>query len=166
MSIFRSNSQRFDVVILGSGMAGIPAVQKCLDLGAKTAIVIGNLLGGTCLNVGCIPTKAIWQANHMKTEIERSKKFGYTIEERLAKKRSYNNSNQKYKQQQNFVDFKSIMEYQAKIVNGLMGLKTNLDGEYAAINMVKGNTKKRQNVKPDYVFSSVEDMGDNLSVML
>src|SRR5918995_2642420 len=132
MNTLKSNSQRFDVIILGSGMAGIPAVQKCLDLGAKTAIVIGNLLGGTCLNVGCIPTKAIWQANHMKTEIERSKKFGYTIEERLAKKRSYNNSNQKYKQQQNFVDFKSIMEYQAKIVNGLMGLKTDKIREWGA----------------------------------
>ena len=68
----------------------------------------------------------------MKTEIERSKKFGYTIEERLAKKRSYNNSNQKYKQQQNFVDFKSIMEYQAKIVNGLMGLKTDKIREWGA----------------------------------
>jgi pyruvate/2-oxoglutarate dehydrogenase complex dihydrolipoamide dehydrogenase (E3) component len=112
MNTLKSNSQRFDVVILGSGMAGIPAVQKCLDLGAKTAIVIGNLLGGTCLNVGCIPTKSIWQANHMKTEIEKSKKFGYNVKGKEVKEsRYYNNGNQGQKQQQNFVDFRSIMEY-------------------------------------------------------
>ncbi|MDQ3969378.1 MAG: NAD(P)/FAD-dependent oxidoreductase [Thermoproteota archaeon] len=99
--------RKFDIVVLGSGMAGIPAVQKCLKLGAKTAIVIGRLLGGTCLNVGCIPTKSIWQADHMEKEIEKSrKKFSYSIKKENGK----------------FHDFRSVMEYQAKIVNGLMGL--------------------------------------------
>lgn len=99
--------RKFDIVVLGSGMAGIPTVQKCLQLGAKTAIVIGHLLGGTCLNVGCIPTKAIWQADHMEKEIEKSrKKFSYSIKKENSK----------------FHDFTSVMEYQAKIVNGLMGL--------------------------------------------
>jgi pyruvate/2-oxoglutarate dehydrogenase complex dihydrolipoamide dehydrogenase (E3) component len=137
MNTLKSNSQRFDVVILGSGMAGIPAVQKCLDLGAKTAIVIGNLLGGTCLNVGCIPTKAIWQANHMKTQIEKSKKFGYNVKGKAVKESRFNN-NKRQEQQQNFVDFKSIMEYQAKIVNGLMGLKTDKIREWGA-EVIEGN---------------------------
>lgn len=118
-----SEKKNFDVVILGSGMAGIPAVQKCLRLGAKTAIVIGHLLGGTCLNVGCIPTKSIWQADHMEKDIEKAnKKFGYSVK----------NGNGKYH------DFRSVMEYQAKIVNGLMGLKTDKIREWGA-EVVEGN---------------------------
>lgn len=109
--------RKFDVVVLGSGMAGIPAVQKCLQLGAKTVIVIGHLLGGTCLNVGCIPTKAIWQADHMEKEIEKSrKKFSYSIKKENGK----------------FHDFRSVMEYQAKIVNGLMGLTPNKMKQWGA----------------------------------
>lgn len=109
--------RKFDVIVLGSGMAGIPAVQKCLQLGAKTAIVIGHLLGGTCLNVGCIPTKAIWQADHMEKEIEKSrKKFGYSVK----------------KENDKFHDFASVMEYQAKIVNGLMGLTPDKIKEWGA----------------------------------
>ncbi len=115
--------RKFDVVVLGSGMAGIPAVQKCLQLGAKAAIVIGHLLGGTCLNVGCIPTKAIWQADHMEKEIEKSgKKFGYSVKKVNGK----------------FHEFASVMEYQVKIVNGLMGLTPNKIKEWGA-EVIEGN---------------------------
>src|SRR5919106_4835755 len=80
---------------------------------------------------------AIWQANHMKTQIEKSKKFGYNVKGKAVKESRFNN-NKRQEQQQNFVDFKSIMEYQAKIVNGLMGLKTDKIREWGA-EVIEGN---------------------------
>jgi pyruvate/2-oxoglutarate dehydrogenase complex dihydrolipoamide dehydrogenase (E3) component len=126
------SNKQFDVIILGSGMAGIPAVQKCLDLEARTAIVIGNRLGGTCLNVGCIPTKALWQADHMKTEIEKSAKFGYAISEISEDTDGNNNDNNNNSLQRNLINFSSIMDYQAKMVNGLMGLTLSKIREWGA----------------------------------
>ena len=49
----------FDVTIIGSGPGGYVAAIRCAQLGFKTAIIEKSELGGTCLNVGCIPSKAL-----------------------------------------------------------------------------------------------------------
>ena len=62
----------FDVTIIGSGPGGYVAAIRCAQLGLKTALIEKNpTLGGTCLNVGCIPSKApldssehFFKANH------------------------------------------------------------------------------------------------------
>lgn len=56
--------QNFDVVIIGSGPGGYVAAIKAAQLGLKTAIIEKDLLGGVCLNVGCIPSKAMITAGH------------------------------------------------------------------------------------------------------
>lgn len=51
---------QFDVIIIGSGPGGYVGAIRCAQLGLKTAIVEKYaVLGGTCLNVGCIPSKAM-----------------------------------------------------------------------------------------------------------
>ena len=61
----------YDVIIIGSGPGGYVAAIRCAQLGLKTAIVEGReTLGGTCLNVGCIPSKALLHASHMLHEAE------------------------------------------------------------------------------------------------
>jgi len=55
----------YDVVVIGSGPGGYVAAIRCAQLGLKTAIVEKyNTLGGTCLNVGCIPSKALLDSSH------------------------------------------------------------------------------------------------------
>ncbi|WP_163399719.1 dihydrolipoyl dehydrogenase [Flavobacterium fluviatile] len=60
----------FDVVIIGSGPGGYVSAIRCAQLGFKTAIVEKyTSLGGTCLNVGCIPSKALLSSSHHYAEI-------------------------------------------------------------------------------------------------
>lgn len=60
----------FDVVIIGSGPGGYVAAIRCAQLGMKTAIIEKySTLGGTCLNVGCIPSKALLASSHHYSEI-------------------------------------------------------------------------------------------------
>jgi len=60
----------FDVVIIGSGPGGYVAAIRCAQLGLKTAIIEKySTLGGTCLNVGCIPSKALLSSSHHYAEI-------------------------------------------------------------------------------------------------
>jgi len=55
----------YDVVVIGSGPGGYVSAIRCAQLGLKTAIVEKyNTLGGTCLNVGCIPSKALLDSSH------------------------------------------------------------------------------------------------------
>ena len=68
-------SEKFDVVVIGSGPAGYVAAIKAAQLGLSTACVEQWLdeksnikLGGTCLNVGCIPSKALLDSSHKYVE--------------------------------------------------------------------------------------------------
>mgnify|MGYP006074198441 FL=1 len=57
--------EHFDVVVIGSGPGGYVSAIRCAQLGMKTAIVEKyNTLGGTCLNVGCIPSKSLLDSSH------------------------------------------------------------------------------------------------------
>src|SRR5256712_13829328 len=55
----------FDVVILGGGMGGYPAAIRASQLGLKVALVESDKLGGTCLHIGCIPTKALLESSEL-----------------------------------------------------------------------------------------------------
>ncbi|GAA1477599.1 hypothetical protein GCM10009623_20450 [Nocardioides aestuarii] len=54
-----AGSAHFDVVVLGAGSGGYTAAIRCAQLGLRTAIVERDAWGGVCLNIGCIPTKAL-----------------------------------------------------------------------------------------------------------
>ena len=58
------STQNFDVIVVGSGPGGYVAAIRTAQLGFKTAIVERESLGGVCLNVGCIPSKAMITASH------------------------------------------------------------------------------------------------------
>ncbi|WP_420857483.1 dihydrolipoyl dehydrogenase [Marivivens marinus] len=61
----------YDVIIIGAGPGGYVCAIRCAQLGLKTAVVEGReTLGGTCLNVGCIPSKALLHASHQLHEAE------------------------------------------------------------------------------------------------
>ncbi|SHG90403.1 dihydrolipoamide dehydrogenase [Cognatiyoonia sediminum] len=61
----------YDVIVIGSGPGGYVSAIRCAQLGLKTAIVEGReTLGGTCLNVGCIPSKALLHATEMLHEAQ------------------------------------------------------------------------------------------------
>lgn len=61
----------YDVIVIGAGPGGYVCAIRCAQLGLKTAVVEGReTLGGTCLNVGCIPSKALLHATHMLHESE------------------------------------------------------------------------------------------------
>ena len=61
----------YDVIIIGGGPGGYVCAIRCAQLGLKTAVVEGReTLGGTCLNVGCIPSKALLHASHSLHEAQ------------------------------------------------------------------------------------------------
>jgi len=60
----------FDVVVLGAGPGGYVAAIRAAQLGKKTAIIERQFMGGVCLNVGCIPSKALISAGHFLHRLE------------------------------------------------------------------------------------------------
>jgi dihydrolipoamide dehydrogenase len=73
-------TNEFDLIVLGGGMAGLPVAMKCAYSGMDTAIVEDDLLGGTCLNRGCIPTKTMIRSAEVANLARRSDEFGIDID--------------------------------------------------------------------------------------
>ena len=69
-------SEKFDVVVIGAGPGGYVAAIKSAKLGMKTAVIEEREVGGTCLNRGCIPAKAMIHASTLYREIKEADRFG------------------------------------------------------------------------------------------
>jgi len=54
-----------DVAVLGAGPGGYPAAIRASQLGLSVAVIEQGPVGGTCLNVGCIPSKALLHSSHL-----------------------------------------------------------------------------------------------------
>src|ERR1700712_4174243 len=68
--------QKYDAIVIGSGQGGTPLAKKLAKAGFKTAIIEKRLVGGTCINDGCTPTKAMIASAKMADNIRRSKELG------------------------------------------------------------------------------------------
>ncbi|HEX2187831.1 MAG TPA: dihydrolipoyl dehydrogenase [Longimicrobiaceae bacterium] len=71
----------YDVVVVGAGPGGYVAAIKAAQLGYRTACVEEQFLGGVCLNIGCIPTKALLESAAMITHLGHAKEFGVEVGE-------------------------------------------------------------------------------------
>jgi dihydrolipoamide dehydrogenase len=72
----------FDVIIIGSGPGGYVTAIRAAQLGLKTAIVERELLGGICLNWGCIPTKALLKSGEVYEQLGHLADYGLSVEKR------------------------------------------------------------------------------------
>ncbi len=107
-----------DTLVVGAGPGGYVAAIRAAQLGQKVTIVDKGPLGGTCLNVGCIPSKALIQAGHLTEEARGNEEIGITTE---------NVS----------VDFEKVQEWKSGIVNRLTsGVEALLKGN--KVDIVKG----------------------------
>lgn len=68
----------FDLFVIGAGSGGVRAARFAAGFGARVAVVESRYLGGTCVNVGCVPKKLLVYGAHFAEEFEQAKGFGWT----------------------------------------------------------------------------------------
>src|SRR5687768_363172 len=73
-------ADQYDVIVLGSGPGGYVAAIRAAQMGLKTAIVERELLGGICLNWGCIPTKALLRSAEVFHQIQNAASYGLSAD--------------------------------------------------------------------------------------
>lgn len=120
-----------DIVVIGGGPGGYVAAIRAAQLGAKVTLIEKEKLGGTCLNWGCIPTKALFKHAQILNTLQHSQAYCIDIE-------GYS------------IDFKKVQERKQKIVSKLTGgVEQLVKGN--AIELIEGNACIIDNKTVEYV---------------
>lgn len=121
--------EKFDVIVVGAGPGGYVAAIKAAKAGFNTAIVENRRVGGTCLNRGCIPAKAMVHASSLYREMQEGERFGVT-----ASEVSY--------------DYGKIVSYKEETTEKLcQGIEQLLKGNKVTILSGKGTLEKNKVVR-------------------
>src|SRR2546422_285233 len=72
-------ASRYNLVVIGAGTAGLVTAAGAAGLGAKVALIERHLMGGDCLNVGCVPSKALIPASRACAQVRDAAAFGIRI---------------------------------------------------------------------------------------
>jgi len=73
------SDQAFDLLIVGGGSGGLACAQRAAEYGAKAAVIESHRLGGTCVNVGCVPKKVMWNAASVALSLTDANDYGFNV---------------------------------------------------------------------------------------
>ena len=69
----------FDLIVIGGGSGGLAAAQRAAEYGARVALVESHRLGGTCVNVGCVPKKIMWNGAGLAEGLRDAPDYGFAV---------------------------------------------------------------------------------------
>lgn len=113
--------EQYDYIVIGGGSGGIASANRAGMYGAKVLLLEGGPIGGTCVNVGCVPKKVMWQASAlMETMTRDARGYGFDVEVKAF-------------------DFKKLVQHREEYINflhkaynrGLSGNQVDVVSEYA-----------------------------------
>ena len=70
----------YDLIAIGAGSGGLSVVERAVEYGKKCAVVEAHKMGGTCVNVGCVPKKVMWFGAHIAEALRDAPDFGFHVE--------------------------------------------------------------------------------------
>jgi glutathione reductase (NADPH) len=71
--------RQFDLLVIGGGSGGLAAAQRAVEYGARVALFEPGRLGGTCVNVGCVPKKVMWNAAELAAALAHAPHYGFEL---------------------------------------------------------------------------------------
>src|SRR6202162_6708282 len=69
----------YDLIVIGGGSGGLACSQRAADNGARTLVIDAGRLGGTCVNVGCVPKKVMWNAGQLGHALHDAAGYGFEL---------------------------------------------------------------------------------------
>ena len=73
-------TKRYDLLVIGGGSGGLAHAQRAAEYGADAAVIEQGPLGGTCVNVGCVPKKVMWYTAHHAHQFHHASDYGFDVE--------------------------------------------------------------------------------------
>jgi pyruvate/2-oxoglutarate dehydrogenase complex dihydrolipoamide dehydrogenase (E3) component len=114
---------RYQLVIVGAGSAGVAAAELAIAMGLKVAMIERHLIGGTCLNTGCVPSKALIRTARLYADMRNAGRYGGKVPDHIE------------------VDFTAVMDRVRRIRSHLSGGSSVRRMASLGVDMFFGNVR-------------------------
>jgi len=111
-------SMHYDFLVIGGGSGGIAGARRAAQYGARVALIEAGRLGGTCVNVGCVPKKIMWNAAHFADALAISKDYGFTLPTTEFNWTSFKTARDAYVERLNGIYLRNLDSSKVEIVRG------------------------------------------------
>lgn len=109
---------KYDLVVIGAGSGGIATARRAAQRGAKVVVIESGPLGGTCVNVGCVPKKVMWNASHVAEMIHSAESYGMSVPEPKLSWPSLKESRDAYIKRLNGIYDRNLKNSGVELVHG------------------------------------------------
>lgn len=111
-------SNQFDLIVVGGGSGGLAHAQRATEYGARVMVVESGPLGGTCVNVGCVPKKVMWYASSIAHDIELADSYGFSVTEQPHDWQKLKNARDAYVKRLNGIYARNLDNKNITVVSG------------------------------------------------
>ena len=111
-------SKKFDFIVIGGGSGGIASARRAAEYGAKVLIIESGPLGGTCVNVGCVPKKVMWTTSQINETINIADQYGFDVEKKSFQWNTIKNSRDKYVERLNGIYARNLDSSGVHLIHG------------------------------------------------
>jgi glutathione reductase (NADPH) len=112
-----SDSQ-YDLLAIGGGSGGLAAAQRAAEYGARAAVVEAHRLGGTCVNVGCVPKKVMWHAASLAHALGEAGDYGFSFGQVSHDWRALRDAREAYIRRLNDIYARNLAKREVRLIQG------------------------------------------------
>ncbi len=111
-------SNQYDFIVIGGGSGGIAAARRAAEYGANVLLIEYGPLGGTCVNVGCVPKKVMWNTAQIRETLDIAGDYGFDVENRGFSWDTIKHSRDAYIKRLNGIYDKNLSNSKVTVING------------------------------------------------
>jgi len=108
----------FDFIVIGGGSGGIASARRAAEYGAKILLMEAGPLGGTCVNVGCVPKKVMWTTSQINDALDMAAYYGFNVNNNRFNWHAIKQSRDSYIKRLNGIYQQNLDNSKIKVVHG------------------------------------------------
>jgi len=111
-------TNKYDYIVIGGGSGGIASARKAASFGSKVLLIEGKHIGGTCVNVGCVPKKIMWNTAELAEAIHYAHDYGFSVEYKKFDLKKLKNERDAYIEKLHVIYEKNLKGSGVERING------------------------------------------------
>jgi glutathione reductase (NADPH) len=108
----------FDLIVIGGGSGGLASAQRAAEYGKNVALIEKAPLGGTCVNLGCVPKKIMWYASHLVHQMEIAEDYGFNFSSVTHEWEPLKKRRDEYIKRLNLIYEKNLNKHEITLIKG------------------------------------------------